>query len=124
MNKNALNQKNNTHNQKNQYVKSTGVFFTFRFFRHFTDSWGYTSTRMLNLPRIFISSSRSTTCLSQTGVPWVHDIYITSVEMSSVFICTIFVILKGDVQVDSGRRTGCLFGDVQFDYGRGNGFPT
>ena len=32
------------------------------------------------------------------------------------------VIVKGDVQVDYGRRTGCLLGDVHFDYGRCNVF--
>ncbi len=36
-----------------------------RFLRYFTDAWEYTSTRLLHLPRISSSSSRSTTYLSQ-----------------------------------------------------------
>jgi hypothetical protein len=32
-------------------------------------------------------------------------------------------IVKGGVQVDFGRRTGCLLGDFQFDYGRCVVFP-
>ena len=44
-------------------------------------------------------------------------VYTLLVE-KCVFICTMLVIVKEDVQVDCGRSTDCLLEGVQFDYGR------
>ena len=44
--------------------------------------------------------------------------------MFSYVLYEYLVIVKGDVQVDDGRRTGCLLGDVQYDYGRCVVFPS
>jgi hypothetical protein len=55
----------------------------------------------------------------------VGTLYIVSAEMCfHMYYTTILVIVKGDIQVDYGRRTGCLLGDVQFDYGRCVIFPS
>ena len=59
--------------------------------------------------------------LSFSRTPWVHCLYIVITEMY-FHMYYFIVIVKGDVQVDYGRRTGCFLGDVQFDYGRRNVF--
>jgi hypothetical protein len=98
-------------NHQNQWVQSTGVScireciywhdcFPSRteqvsFLSYFTDSWGYTSTWLSHRPRIVISSSWSTTYLSQGYHGYM--VYILIVY-KCVFICTDLVIVKGDVQ--------------------------
>jgi len=49
--------------------------------------------------------------------PWVHAFYISDIVITDMHFHRYYfiVIVKGDVQGDYGRRTGCLLGDVQFD---------
>ena len=101
---------------------STGAIFRLvraQFSRHFTDSRGYSSTRLLQESSsqdfnffivVYVLSSLSQ---RQRG----YIVYMLLVQ-KCVFICNILVIVKGVVQVDCGRRTGCLLGDLQFDYER------
>jgi hypothetical protein len=75
----------------------------FWFLRYFTDVWEYKSTRQLHhdLPRtqVVSFSSWSTTYLSQGYRGYVMFVLLVSKS----------VIVKRDVQVDSGRRTGYLW---------------